>query len=47
MICIRNMNTLGGCEDPRLTQTEDGLYVLAYTAWNQDIARLSIAFLPI
>ncbi|MGB3174397.1 MAG: glycoside hydrolase family 130 protein [Saprospiraceae bacterium] len=34
----------GGCEDPRLTQTEDGLYVLAYTAWNQDIARLSVAF---
>lgn len=34
----------GGCEDPRLVQTEQGLYVVAYTAWNNKIARLSIAF---
>ena len=34
----------GGCEDPRVVVTEDGLYVMAYTAWNQDVARLSIAF---
>ena len=34
----------GGCEDPRVVETEDGLYVMAYTSWNQDIARLSIAF---
>lgn len=34
----------GGCEDPRLVQTEDGLYVVAYTSWNTKIARLSIAF---
>lgn len=34
----------GGCEDPRLVQTEDGLYVVAYTSWNNKIARLSIAF---
>ena len=34
----------GGCEDPRLVQTEDGLYVIAYTAWNSQTARLSIAF---
>ncbi len=34
----------GGCEDPRVAVTEDGLYVMAYTAWNQDVARLSIAF---
>jgi len=34
----------GGCEDPRIVQTEDGLYVLAYTSWNYKIARLSIAF---
>lgn len=34
----------GGCEDPRLAQTEDGLYVVAYTSWNNKIARLSIAF---
>lgn len=34
----------GGCEDPRVAVTEEGLYVMAYTAWNQDVARLSIAF---
>jgi len=34
----------GGCEDPRVVVTEDGLYVMAYTSWNKDVARLSIAF---
>ena len=34
----------GGCEDPRVVQTEDGLFVMAYTSWNHKIARLSIAF---
>jgi len=34
----------GGCEDPRVVVTEKGLYVMAYTAWNKDVARLSIAF---
>src|SRR5664279_5108542 len=34
----------GGCEDPRLVQAEDGRYVVAYTAWNNKIATLSIAF---
>ena len=34
----------GGCEDPRLVQTEEGLYVVAYTAWDSKTARLSIAF---
>src|ERR1035437_5593400 len=33
----------GGCEDPRIVQMEDSLYVLAYTSWNYKIARLSIA----
>ncbi len=33
----------GGCEDPRIVQTESGLYVLAYTSWNAKTARLSIA----
>ena len=33
----------GGCEDPRIVQTEEGLYVLAYTSWNYKVARLSIA----
>ncbi len=34
----------GGCEDPRIVETEDGVYVLTYTSWNYKIARLSIAF---
>lgn len=34
----------GGCEDPRVAETDEGLYVMAYTSWNRDIARLSIAF---
>ncbi|MBS1947274.1 MAG: hypothetical protein JST47_05860 [Bacteroidetes bacterium] len=34
----------GGCEDPRLAQTEDGTYVVAYTAWNNKLARLCMAF---
>lgn len=33
----------GGCEDPRIAVTEDGLYVMAYTAWNNQTPRLSIA----
>jgi predicted GH43/DUF377 family glycosyl hydrolase len=33
----------GGCEDPRVVETEDGQYVMAYTAWNYDVPRLSIA----
>lgn len=33
----------GGCEDPRIAETEDGLYVIAYTSWNYKIPRLSIA----
>lgn len=33
----------GGCEDPRVTVTKDGLYVMAYTSWNRDVPRLCIA----
>ena len=33
----------GGCEDPRICMTEDGLYVMAYTSWNRQVPRLSIA----
>ncbi|MFN8340346.1 MAG: glycoside hydrolase family 130 protein [Cyclobacteriaceae bacterium] len=41
---FRQYDYPGGCEDPRLVQTEDGLYVVAYTSWNNKNARLSIAF---
>lgn len=34
----------GGCEDPRVVQTGDSLYVMTYTSWNYKIARLSVAF---
>ena len=33
----------GGCEDPRIAVTEDGTYVMHYTAWNQKTARLCVA----
>ena len=33
----------GGCEDPRVCMTEDGLYVMTYTSWNHKLARLSVA----
>ena len=33
----------GGTEDPRIVQTEDGLYVLTYTQWNREVPRLAVA----
>jgi predicted GH43/DUF377 family glycosyl hydrolase len=33
----------GGCEDPRVSVTADGTYVIFYTAWNRDKARLCVA----
>ena len=33
----------GGCEDPRVAMTEDGLYVMLYTQWNRKKARLAVA----
>ena len=33
----------GGVEDPRLVESEDGTYVLTYTQWNRQIARLAMA----
>ncbi len=33
----------GGCEDPRIVETETGNYILTYTSWNRDVARLSVA----
>ena len=33
----------GGCEDPRVAVTESGLYVMFYTGYNKQIARLCIA----
>ncbi|MGB7393936.1 MAG: glycoside hydrolase family 130 protein [Pricia sp.] len=37
---------IGGTEDPRLVQSEDGRYILAYTQWNGDVPRLALATTP-
>ena len=36
----------GGCEDPRLVESEDGTYVLTYTQWNQKTYDVGIATSP-
>jgi predicted GH43/DUF377 family glycosyl hydrolase len=33
----------GGCEDPRIAVTPEGLYVMFYTQWNRDVPRLAVA----
>lgn len=36
----------GGCEDPRVVETEDGTYVVAYTQWNHNRYDAGIATSP-
>ncbi|MFC1224379.1 glycoside hydrolase family 130 protein [Pedobacter sp. BG31] len=33
----------GGCEDPRIAVTAEGIYVMLYTQWNRNIFRLAVA----
>jgi predicted GH43/DUF377 family glycosyl hydrolase len=33
----------GGCEDPRIVESEDGTYIMTYTAFNGTLGRLCIA----
>lgn len=33
----------GGCEDPRITEAEDGTYVMTYTQWNRNRFRIGVA----
>jgi predicted GH43/DUF377 family glycosyl hydrolase len=33
----------GGCEDPRIVETEKGTYVMTYTQWNRQVAVLGVA----
>lgn len=40
---FENIECPGGCEDPRVAMTEDGLYVMLYTAWNRKVPRLAVA----
>lgn len=39
----KNLEWPGGCEDPRVAVTEDGLYVMFYTGWNRNTPRLCVA----
>ncbi|RHJ95050.1 glycoside hydrolase family 130 protein [Parabacteroides bouchesdurhonensis] len=39
----KELEWTGGCEDPRVAMTEDGLYVMFYTQWNRKQARLAVA----
>ncbi len=40
---FQKYDSVGGCEDPRVVQSPDGQYIMAYTAWDGKTARLSIA----
>ena len=40
---FRKWDYPGGVEDPRVVETSDGTYLMLYTSWNQDLARLSCA----
>ena len=33
----------GGCEDPRIVQAEDGIFILTFTLWDRKVARLGVA----
>ncbi len=41
---FRKYDYPGGCEDPRVVELNDSVYVMAYTSWNYKVPRLSIAF---
>ncbi len=43
---FRKWEDPGGVEDPRVAELEDGTYLMLYTAWNQETARLSAATSP-
>lgn len=40
---FRQWDYPGGVEDPRVVETPDGTYIMHYTSWNKDVARLSCA----
>lgn len=40
---FKDIEAPGGCEDPRVAVTDDGLYVMFYTAWNRRTPRLAVA----
>ena len=40
---FRQWDYPGGVEDPRVVERPDGTYIMLYTSWNKDVARLSSA----
>ncbi len=40
---FKNLEWQGGCEDPRITQREDGVYIMTYTSYDGTVARLMVA----
>ena len=40
---FRQWDYPGGVEDPRVVELTDGKYLMLYTSWNRDVARLSSA----
>lgn len=40
---FKELDWPGGCEDPRVAMTEEGVYVMLYTSWNRKTPRLSVA----
>ncbi|MGI9552638.1 MAG: glycoside hydrolase family 130 protein [Aurantibacter sp.] len=40
---FRQWDYPGGVEDPRVVETHSGIYIMHYTSWNKDVARLSTA----
>lgn len=37
---------IGGTEDPRIVESDDGTYILTYTQWNGKVPRLALATSP-
>jgi len=40
---LKELEWEGGCEDPRVVRRSDGLYIMTYTAYDNQIARLCVA----
>ncbi|MDX1285388.1 MAG: glycoside hydrolase family 130 protein [Draconibacterium sp.] len=40
---MKDLEWEGGVEDPRIVESDDGKYILTYTAYNGDLARLCVA----
>ncbi len=40
---IKEYEWPGGCQDPRIAEAEDGSYLMTYTAWDGETARLCCA----